>query len=138
MPIEFDESRFPLVVVRLIGQLTPEENAQQRLFWEKIWQRKQPYVSLVDLSESVIDTGQEENQKTKAWMDANEDLLAKYVVYSITVVTNPAIRALLKTVFFLRKPPYPFEIASSLEEGQRLAEAALGRAILRAREWSED
>ncbi|MDN3205253.1 DUF7793 family protein [Algoriphagus sediminis] len=115
---EIDESKFPIIYVRFTGQKSTDENFQAYLDGNKNCYRHQKKLAILfDASKASLPSFK--HQKMQAdWLKENEDLMREYCLGTAYVISNPAVRMILKGIFALQKQPVPYEIFGRKEDAE--------------------
>jgi hypothetical protein len=124
--ISFDDSLWPLVVIRFIGETSDiqfEEYLERRGTY---LQRRERHLVIVDSSRASMPTARQRQRKV-AWRHEHADALDKQVLGVVYVVTSPIIRLSLVTILQLRPLSAPYFIASDMP-------SAMGWAVRRFEE----
>jgi len=128
----FDDSQWPLLVVRLTGE--PSSLAFENYLSRstQYLQRQERHVCVFDVSALQI-LSSEQRQRQVEWLKANDALMSRTLLGVSYVVTSPVVRLTLGVIFHLKPPPAPYAFHTRLDEAsawatQRLSEAGLGRA----------
>lgn len=109
--VRLDDSRWPLQVVKFVGGVTLRQHEQIMAEMTASLRRRERHISLIDLSQGAIPTA-EQRQRYAAWIQENEALMREVLLGMAIVVTSPAMRLTVSTVFHLRPLPVPYFIAS--------------------------
>jgi hypothetical protein len=109
--VRLDDSRWPLQVVKFVGNVTLRQHVRIMEEMTANLRRRERHISLIDLSQGAIPTA-EQRQRYAAWIHENEALMREVLLGMAIVVTSPAMRLTVSTVFHLRPLPVPYFIAS--------------------------
>jgi hypothetical protein len=109
--VSLDDSRWPLQVVRFVGSATLRQHEQIMEEMTVRLRRRERHLSLIDLSRGGIPTA-EQRQRYVAWIQKNEALMSEVLLGMALVITSPAMRLAVSTVFHLKPLPVPYFIAS--------------------------
>lgn len=122
--ITLDESRWPLVIVRIVG--TPTDDELDAFLAESTvrLQRKEIQVSIIDVSRADRAPATQ-RRKQADWMRDHENLLRRRSAGMAYVITNPMVRGVLTAIMWLQPLPVEHTVVSTLEEAERWALAQL-------------
>lgn len=124
--ITLDESRWPLVIVRIVGTPTDEEldaflaESTHRL------RRNEIQVSIIDVSKADR-SPPTQRRKQAEWMRVHDDLLRRRSAGMAYVITNPMVRGVLTAIMWLQPLPVEHTVVGTLEEAERWAIAQLAK-----------
>ncbi len=115
---EIDESKFPIINVRFTGEKSTDENFQAYLNGNKNCYRHEKNLAIIfDASKASLPSFK--HQKIQAdWLKEHEGLMKEFCLGTAYVISNPAVRMILKGIFALQKQPVPYEIFGSNAEAQ--------------------
>ena len=122
--ITLDESRWPLVIVRIVG--TPTDDELDAFLAESTvrLQRKEIQVSIIDVSRADRAPATQ-RRKQADWMRDHESLLRRRSAGMAYVITNPMVRGVLTAIMWLQPLPVEHTVVATLEEAERWALAQL-------------
>ena len=111
---EFDFDQWPMVLVTIQGKSTKTE-VHHFLSWsDNILARQEPY-ALVVFTRDFLGITVEERRSISQWLSKNLAALEKYCVGQAYVPGNVLERMMLRSVFLLQRPPYPYKVFAELE-----------------------
>ncbi len=133
-PISVDDSLWPLVIVRFVGN--PPLSAFEA-YLEKsseILQRGQPHVLLVDVDRSREDgtPPSEHRQLLVSWLARNEQRIRQTVLGVAYATDSALVRLTLSLIFHFKAPAAPYVIAPDLERGAEWAACRMDEVGLHA------
>jgi hypothetical protein len=135
--ITFDESLWPLQLVRFVGSFTPQQYEDYLAQLLATLQRGEMFIHLPDLTQLAASTS-EQRRRQAEWLREHESLMRERMLGLAFVITSPAIRLALSTIFFFKPPPVPYFVAPNLPEAaawaaQRFEDAGLALPAERIR-----
>ena len=83
----YDDSYWPLLLLRLEGHLSDQEFEKFFAHGHATLERREQYVSVFDLSRTVLPSG-EQRQKQTQWMREHEPFLREYLLGTAFVVST--------------------------------------------------
>jgi hypothetical protein len=128
--ITFDDSRWPLRLVRFVGTPTPR---QYEHYLEEVTarlRRRERYLSINDLSRGGLPTP-EQRQRQILWMQEHEELMREVLLGVAFIVTTPPVRLSVSTILHFKPLPVPYLIASQEVEAVTWASARIEEQGLR-------
>jgi len=127
----FDDSLWPLMVVRLTGELSPQQVEDYFSMATRSLQRQEWHVCIFDVSALRL-VSTEQRKRQVAWLKENEALMRQTVLGVAYIVTSPLIRLTVGAIFHFKPPPVPYAIVSRLEAAGAWAAMRLDEAGLHA------
>lgn len=122
--LEYDESRFPLVLVRPSGRATDAELEALLVALKRPLLRREKYVEIFDGTHA--DPGTPTQRRALAeWMRAHTSLISSYSLGTAIVMPSPLVRGALTAVFWIQPLPCPYTVVSTMAEAERWAEEKL-------------
>ena len=136
----FDESQWPLLVVRLTGEPSSLAFEDYLARCTQYLQRQERHVCVFDVSALQI-LSTEQRQRQVEWLKANEVLMSRTLLGVSYVVTSAVVRLTLGVIFHFKPPAAPYAFHTHLGEARawaamRLEEAGLRLAAERIRRSS--
>ena len=127
--LEYDETRFPLVLVRSRGRATDAELDALLAALKRPLLRREKYVEIFDGTHA--DPGTPSQRRTLAeWMRAHANLINTYSIGTAIVMPSPLVRGALTAIFWIQPLPCPHTVVSTMAEAERWAEERLRAAGL--------
>ncbi len=123
----FDDSLWPLMVVRLTGELSPQEFERYLSRSTQYLQHKERHVCIFDVSGLHL-FSTEQRQRQVEWLKANDVLMRQKLLGIAYVVTSATIRLTMSVIFHFKQPPVPFTLVTSLGEAGAWAAMRLDEA----------
>jgi hypothetical protein len=123
----FDDSLWPLMVVRLRGELSRQEFERYLARATQTLQRHDRHVCIFDVSELHL-FSTEQRQRQVEWLKANEVLMRQKLLGIAYVVTSATVRLTMSVIFHFKPPPVPYTLVSNLEEAGAWAAMRLDEA----------
>ncbi|QRN99608.1 hypothetical protein JRI60_11555 [Archangium violaceum] len=135
--ITFDDSLWPLLVIRLTGALTDAEFEAFLARSLSYAQRGERHVVVSDLCQVGLFTAHQ-RQRQAEWTRQHEALLREQVIGNATIVTSAPVRLVLSLIFHLKAMPMPHVVVSDMGSAvrfvtQKLEESGLGADAERIR-----
>jgi hypothetical protein len=128
--VTFDDSRWPLRIVRFVGTPTPR---QYEHYLERVTaslRRRERYLSVIDLTRGGLPTP-EQRQRQILWMQEHEGLIREVLLGTAFIVTSPIIRLSLSAVLHFKPLPVPYVITAKEVEAVGWASACIEEQGLR-------
>ncbi|WP_309895812.1 hypothetical protein [Archangium sp.] len=126
----FDESQWPLLVVKLTGEPSSLAFEDYLARSTQYLQRQERHVCVFDVSALQI-LSTEQRQRQVEWLKANEVLMSQTLLGVSYVVTSPVIRLTLGVIFHFKPPRAPYAFHTHLGEAREWAVRRLDEAGLR-------
>ena len=128
--ITFDDSRWPLRLVRFVGTPTPRQYENYLETLTSSLRRRERYLSITDLTRGGLPTP-EQRQRQVLWMQEHEGLLREVLLGMAFIITSPIMRLSVSTVMHFKPLPVPYFITDQEREavdwaGARIEEQGLG------------
>jgi hypothetical protein len=119
---------WPIVV--LTAGDNPSDAEYEAMFadWEKVYTRRERFVSLVDAREAKSMVPAKQRAKLAAWAREIEPLTAEFLLGSAKVIVNPLARGAMTAVQWLHKPKAPELICATMLEACDFCIARLDEA----------
>lgn len=105
----YDESFWPLLLVRLEGAVSDQEYAKFFAHGQATLRRRERYVSIFDMSRLELPTA-EQRQRVALFTKEQAPLLREYVLGTAFVVSSPFLRMTLSVLFHLAPTPAPYVV----------------------------
>ncbi|WP_257458373.1 hypothetical protein [Archangium lipolyticum] len=126
----FDDSQWPLMVVRLTGELSSQDFESYLSRASHYLQRQQRHVCIFDVSTLRLFSS-EQRQRQVEWLKAHEVLIHQTLLGIAYVVTSPVVRLTMSVIFHLKTPSAPYTIVPDLGAAAAWAAACLDKTSLR-------
>jgi hypothetical protein len=123
----FDDSLWPLMVVRLTGELSPQEFERYLSRATQYLQRDDRHVCIFDVSELHL-FSTEQRQRQVEWLKAHEVLMRQKLLGIAYVVTSATVRLTMSVIFHFKPPPVPYTLVSRLGDAGAWAARCLDEA----------
>ncbi|HEX8826281.1 MAG TPA: hypothetical protein VF794_40625 [Archangium sp.] len=127
--ITFDDSLWPLLVVRYSGTPTNEQFEAYLARRQSYLDRKEKHALIYDTTSFKVLTT-EQRQRQILWLRERAALMKKYSLGSALVITSPIARLTLSIVLQFSQAQTPYHPARSLPEAARWAAGQLHEAGL--------
>ncbi len=128
--VTFDDSRWPLRIVRFVGTLTPRQYEHYLETTTASLRRGDRYLSVTDLTRAGLPTP-EQRQRQILWMQQHESRIREVLLGMAFVITSPIIRLAVSTVMHFRPLPVPYIITAQEVEAVGWASARIEEQGLR-------
>jgi len=125
MSVKFDASKFPVVTIRFLGEVSEGDVTQAGLQILGLLQRKAPFVLISDMTDGAPSAAQ--GKALSALMEQKRDDFRTYMRGNCLVVTSPLLRAGLRAALLAVKPPFAVLIESNTTAAEGAAARMLGR-----------
>ncbi len=131
-PPYFDDSRWPLLLLRLPGILSEQGHEECLTLFSNYLQRGEKFVLIVDLSRiGLVPLNQRWRQLE--WFDEHEQSLRELVLGGAIITTSPVVRLSISALLFFKPFPIPHRIFSNRDAAEtwvaeRLEEAGYTQA----------
>ena len=127
--IHFDDSLWPLLIIRVSGRPTDEEFEACLTLRGAYLDRGQKQVLIYDTASLSVLTS-EQRQWQIDWLKPRAHLLHQLLLGTAIIIPSPAMRLVLSVVRHQAQLRSPYHIASSMEEAAAWAAARLSDAGL--------
>jgi hypothetical protein len=124
MPYEHDESQWPLIVCRTIGEST-DEDIQAYITAHEAALARGRHVVVIDASAGK-NMGHVHRRQIADWVRARSAALHERRAGLAFVSRSALVRGMLTATYWLTPPPYPTHIVSTLDEARKWALDQLG------------
>lgn len=126
----FDDSSWPLMVVRLTGELSSQEFESYLARATHYLQRRERHVCIFDVSALRLFSSQQ-RQRQVEWLKTHEGLMSQTLLGIVYVVTSPVVRLTMSVIFHLKPPSVPYTIVPDLGAAAAWAASCLDKTSLR-------
>jgi len=126
MPVELDDSAWPIVTLRIRGALSGDEEDNFIEVSVGLPERGERYVAVIDLLEARTPSGRFVRRQA-AVMGKHEEVLSTHCAGMAFVIDSAMLRGGLRAIFHFQGPPSPHVVVRTVEEAHRWAESKLGR-----------
>jgi hypothetical protein len=117
MPILYDESRYPLVILLSQGATTDPDFEVYLQKMSATLGRQQPFGVLLDAREAERPTPVQRKRQAE-WMKENEAALKKHSVGMTFVIDRAVIRGSLTAILWLQPMPMPHSVFKHYDEAE--------------------
>jgi len=128
--VTFDDSRWPLRIVRFVGTPTPRQYEQYLETTTASLQRGDRYISVTDLTRGGLPTP-EQRQRQILWLQQHEGRIREVLLGMAFVITSPIIRLAVSTIMHFRPLPVPYIFTAQEVEAVGWASARIEEQGLR-------
>lgn len=118
--VEYDESRFPLVIVTPRGEATDAEVAAFLDVLKRPLLRRQTYLQILDATHATPGTPYQRRIQAE-WVGAHAPLIKRYTLGVAFVMPSPLIRGALTAILWFQRLPCPHLVMSTMDEAERWA-----------------
>jgi hypothetical protein len=139
--ITFDDSLWPLVILRAQGAPTDQEMKEYQARSLSYLARGEKYVTIADLSQlSMLSATQRRMQAE--YLQENAAALRERLLGNATIINSAPLRLALSIIMPFKPTPMPFTIVGDMDSAvryalRRLEESGLGDAAARIRHQLE-
>ena len=112
--VSFDDSLWPLLVVKFIGTTSDHEFEAYLEKMSAYLQRGDKYVCIYDSTE-MKDSPLVHRQRQLEWLKANDAPLRQWMIGTGFIVTSPVIRLAMSVINQLNKPPCPSSAVANMK-----------------------
>jgi hypothetical protein len=124
--IQFDETRFPIVVVKFAGTATDAEFGDYLSTMSRMLGKKQVTATILDATEAGA-TSALQRRRQADWLKKNADVLKLYSVGTAFVITSPLVRGALTAILWVQPMPAPHTLVATLPEAEAWAKKQLAQ-----------
>jgi len=124
MPYSFDDAQWPLVVLRIEGSVTPEEEVEFSERSTRLPERGVQYAVVVDLRKAGTPSPRFVRLQAKAQKLRFEGLRTHCAGIAF-VIRSPMIRGALRAILHLQSLPCPQAVVSSLDDAHTWSAARM-------------
>jgi len=117
---EYDDSAFPLVLVRPARIVTDDQNAAFLAALARPLLRRERYAMVVDATRLDAGTAPQ-RRKLADWIREHRALGRLYVLGTGVVMPSPVVRGALTAVLWLQPATAPVSVTSTMAEAERWA-----------------
>ncbi len=122
--VQFDRSRWPIIVVELEGKPTDENLDEYLHELTKLLQQDERGVVIVDMTRARP-SSPEQRKRIGEWMRAHRAQLAERGVGAAFVISSAVFRFVLSSIFLVQRPPMPYTVVATLADALAWAQAQL-------------
>jgi hypothetical protein len=127
MPVHRDASGFPFVRIRPVGRSTDADIAENLVFFEQCFSRREPFTALFDLRQAASLTGTQRRMYAD-WFAANEVKIIRYFRGGIAVSESPFVRAAITAIFWMYRAPFPYRMTDDMADAEAWVAERMRRA----------
>lgn len=113
MPVTFDDSRWPLLIICYVGTMSDVEYEESLDRLSSFLQRREPFFLIVDTSRSGMPNNAQ-RQRQVEWSRAHAELERTWGRGTSFIVTSPFVRVAMSLFFHVRPPGTPYVIVSDM------------------------
>ncbi|MCR9165563.1 MAG: hypothetical protein ACE37F_00915 [Nannocystaceae bacterium] len=126
MPVELDDSTWPLVTLKISGTPSSEEEEYFTNTSVRFPERRELYVAVIDLREAATPTPRFVRRQAAA-QKAHLEELRSYCLGVAFVIRSAMLRGALRAIFHLQELPSPYIVVKTIEEAHSWASSKLAR-----------
>ncbi len=124
MPIQFDDSNWPVVICRAVGHSTDDDIETYTRVLKKYLERGERHVVIVDARGG--DSLRSRHRRMVAeWNKKNERALSLHRAALILVTPSTLLRGMITAVYWLFPAPFPYQAVETMSQGLRQADQML-------------
>lgn len=127
--ITFDDSLWPLLVVRMSGTPTHSQFEEYLAARGSFLERGEKHVLVYDAARFNV-LSNEQRQRQVEWLKEREAVRRDLTLGSALIITSPLVRLTLNIVRYFNPTTTPYFVASSMDEAVKWAAARLDEAGL--------
>lgn len=127
MPVEQDDSAWPVVTLRIRGTLLDEEEDEFIEASVGFAEHGERYVAVIDLLEAATPSARFIRGQAAA-MGKYADVLSRRCVGMAFVIDSAMLRGGLRAIFHFQGPPSPHIVVRTVEDALRWAGSKLARS----------
>jgi hypothetical protein len=124
MSYEHDDSEWPIVVDRTTGRSDDEGLARYVAIHTALLARQTPYVSILDASQANL-LHFEHRHGLASFISSHEEELRTYRAGMAIICKSSFVRGMVVATFWIKKPPYPYKVVTSLQAAKSWARQVL-------------
>lgn len=126
MPIEFDETKWPIVICKAVGDSTDEDISTYTQVLRSYLDRREHHVVVVDARNGKSLNSRHRRQVAE-WNKANARSLSVYRGALILVTPSTLLRGMITAVYWLFPPPFSYRAVETMEDAISEAQRTLNR-----------
>ncbi len=128
MPVELDDSTWPVATLRIVGTASAEEEAYFTTSSVRFPERREHYVAIIDLREAATPTPRFVRSQAAAQKAHLEELRA-YCLGVAFVIQSAMLRGALRAILHLQDLPSPYIVVKTIEDARAWATARLAESL---------
>ena len=113
--LEIDYKHWPLVLLKFQGAPT-RTDIKHFLTRSDIYLDRREHYAMVYDTQQFESLGHAERRLLSDWIKANTEFLREYCLGQAYILNSLVQRMVLRSVFMLQRPPFPFAVFSSRKE----------------------
>jgi hypothetical protein len=125
--LDFDDSRYPLVYVKHRGRMTMEAMEKSFFSYKRYLARGQAFAVLFDAQETQRPPGEPMKRLTD-FMKVEEAAFGRYCAGIAYVLDSVLIRMVVRSIFLVQKPVFPWSVHEKVEDAERWCRERLSQA----------
>jgi hypothetical protein len=135
--IMFDDSRWPLLMLRVTGPMTDKQFGEFLVHSSTYLERGERYVSIFDIAQAGLPSPVQRQMQVD-WIRKHDADLREQVLGNANIVTSAPLRLALSLIFHLKPLPMPYAAVPNMDSALRfvigkLEEGGLGEVAARIR-----
>ncbi len=136
--ITFDDSLWPLVIIRAQGAPTDEDMKAYQARSISYLRRREKFVTISDLSQLGMLSAMQRRMQAQ-YLQENAAALHEHLLGNASIIDSTPLRLTLYAILPFRRMPMPFVVVANMDSAVRYAlgrleEAGLGDAAARIRQ----
>jgi hypothetical protein len=121
-----DRSTWPVVTVTFLDRPTDEEFEAYLRELEALYENEEPFGLVFDARNAAY-LPRSYRQRQADWIDANRDMIERYLAGTAYVIDSVLLRNVLRAIFALQEQPVPYTVEGAMQDaydwvGRRLEE----------------
>jgi len=127
----FDNKLFPIVTVTFTGVKSTDENFKAYLSKiQSIYDRKTSFLLVFDATHASL-PGLRHQLMQANWLKEHNDLITKYCLGTVYIISNALVRGVLRSIFALQKQPCPYIIVEQKVNAETFMEEKLATSLIK-------
>ncbi len=128
MPLDLDDSRWPVLVATLSGEAIDEEMDEYFAWMDRWLETGEPHAVVLDFRAGGANTAKQ-RRRIAAWIKQRSGQLAATRAGVVCVTESHVVRGIVTAIRWLIRPPYPWTVTSTMAQAnvwvaERLRERA--------------
>jgi hypothetical protein len=120
MPLQQDDSAWPLVIDTSSGAATDDDIERYVAAHDRYLARRELYAAVLD-ARGADQMSAAHRRRVAQWLTEHREELRRYHVALAFVSSSALIRGVLTAIYWLHPPPYPYKMFASLDEAKTWA-----------------
>lgn len=127
----FDEGQFPIVTITFTGTKSTDDNFRNYLNRiRNIYHKQMRFVLIFDATNASI-PGVKHQLMQASWLKENNELIERYCLGTVYIISNVLVRGILRSIFALQKQPCPYIVVEKRGDASVFVEEKFAKALVR-------